>query len=72
MVELEKFALFPANERMAGDDWAVSHPCPRHPNTNARPAAPDNHDAERIRERLPKRLQELREPMALSNVRPAS
>jgi hypothetical protein len=34
------------------------------------PAAPDNHDAhnyaERIRERLPQRLQELREPCGLS------
>lgn len=35
-------------------------------------AAPDNHDAERIRERLPRRLQELREAMGLSSVRPGS
>jgi len=38
--------------------------------------APDNHhardNAERIRERLPRRLQELREAMGLSNVRPGS
>jgi len=42
------------------------------------PAAPvignhSTHDyAERIRERLPRRLQELREPMGLSNVHPGS
>ena len=40
------------------------------------PAAPDNHDAhdyaERIRERLPRRFQELREAMDLSNVHPGS
>ena len=40
------------------------------------PTAPDNHDAydyaERIRERLPRRLQELREAMGLSNVHPGS
>jgi hypothetical protein len=37
------------------------------------PAAPDNHDAhdygERIRERLPRRFQERREAMGLSNAR---
>jgi hypothetical protein len=32
------------------------------------PTAPDNHDAERIHERLPRRLQELREAMVLSTV----
>jgi hypothetical protein len=40
------------------------------------PTAPDNHDAhdyaERIRERLPRRLQELRKAMDLSNVHPSS
>jgi hypothetical protein len=40
------------------------------------PTAPDNHDAhdyaECIRERLPRRLQELREAMGLSNVHPGS
>jgi hypothetical protein len=40
------------------------------------PSAPDNHGAhdyaERIRARLPSRLQEFREAMALSNVRPGS
>jgi len=36
-------------------------------------AAPDNPDhAERIRERLPRRLQALREAMGLSNVHPGS
>ena len=39
-------------------------------------SAPDNHDAhdyaERIRERLPRRLQELREAMGLSNGHPGS
>jgi hypothetical protein len=36
------------------------------------PTAPDNHYAERIRERLPSRLQELREAMGLSNALPGS
>ena len=40
------------------------------------PAAPENHHAhdyaERIRERLRRRLLELREAMGLSNVRPSS
>ena len=40
------------------------------------PAAPDNHDAydyaERIRERLPRRLQELSEAIGLSNIHPGS
>ena len=40
------------------------------------PATPDNHDAhdyaERIRKRLPRRLQELREGMDWSNVHPDS
>jgi hypothetical protein len=40
------------------------------------PTPPDNHDAhdyaERIRERLPRRLQELREAMGLSHVHPGS
>ena len=40
------------------------------------PSPPDNHDAhdyaERIRERLPWRLQELSEAMGLSNVHPGS
>ena len=40
------------------------------------PTAPNNHDAhdyaERIRERLPTRLQELQEAMGLINVPPSS
>jgi hypothetical protein len=40
------------------------------------PTAPDNHDAhdyaERIRERLPRCLPELREAMGLSHVHPGS
>jgi hypothetical protein len=38
------------------------------------PSAPDNHDpyAERIRERLPRRLLELREATGLSNVQPGA
>ena len=40
------------------------------------PAAPDNHDAhdygERIRERLPRRLQALRQEIGLTNVHPGS
>lgn len=40
------------------------------------PTAPDNDDAhdyaERFRERLPRRLQELREALGLSNVHPCS
>ena len=40
------------------------------------PTAPDNHDAhddaERIRERLPRRLEALREAMGLSSVHPGS
>jgi hypothetical protein len=40
------------------------------------PSAPDNHDAhdyaERIRDRLPRRLLELREALGLSNVHPDS
>jgi hypothetical protein len=36
------------------------------------PTAPDNHDAHDYDERLPRRLQELREAMGLSNVHPSS